>query len=214
MKKNSLLLISLVFVFLPFIYLASVYSGLPDRIPIHFDWLGNPDGWGPKYILWLLPAIGIPLILLVMSTITRQLPGEGDQPKQHRIGLITLAFISLLICYIIYGAEAGSYTGLGGLSILLGLFFAALGNYFPVLKQNPFVGIRLPPTMKSKVKWRKTHRFAGPLFLAGGALMVLNGLLMKGGTITVLMLIIVAAISIAAIVYAYRLPDDDQSDFV
>jgi uncharacterized membrane protein len=161
-----------------------------------------------------LPTIGIPLILLVLSAITKQLPDAEDQPKQRRIGLITLVFTSLMICYIIYGAEAGSYAGLGGLSILLGLFFAALGNYFPVLRQNRFVGLRVPPTLNSEEKWRKTHRFAGPLFLFGGVLLVLNGLIMNGGTVTVFMLTIIAIISIIPIVYAYRLPDDDQSDFV
>ncbi len=212
--KNSVLLISLVFVLLPFLYLASVYGGLPEQIPIHFDWKGNPDGWGPKYLLWFLPTVGIPLALLVIAAITRQMTNVAEQPKQRNIGMITLAFISTMICYIIYGAEAGSYAGLGGLSLLLGLFFGALGNYFPVLRQNAFVGIRIPPTMKSEEKWRKTHRFAGPLFLGGGALLVLNGLLLTGGKITVVMLIIIAAISIIPIIYAYRLPDDDQSDFV
>jgi len=212
--KNSILLISLLFVLLPFLYLASVYGGLPDQIPIHFDWKGNPDGWGPKYLLWFLPTIGIPLVLLVMSAITRQMPDAEDQPKQRRIGIITLAFTSAMICYIIYGAEAGSYAGLGGLSILMGLFFGALGNYFPVLRQNAYVGLRVPPTMKSKEKWRKTHRFAGPLFLLGGVLLVLNGLFVKGGAITVVMLTIIAIISIIPIVYAYRLADDDDGDFV
>lgn len=212
--KNSVLLISLLFVLLPFFYLASIYGGLPEQIPIHFDWKGNPDGWGPKYLLWFLPTIGIPLVVLVMSAITRQIPEAEDQPKQRRIGIITLVFTSAMICYIIYGAEAGSYAGLGGLSILTGLFFGALGNYFPVLRQNQFVGLRVPPTLKSKEKWRKTHRFAGPLFLFGGLLLVLNGLFLKGGAITVVMLTIIAVISIIPIIYAYRLPDDDEGDFV
>ncbi|SER40643.1 hypothetical protein SAMN05444359_14041 [Neolewinella agarilytica] len=52
------------------------------------------------------------------------------------------------------------------------------------------------------------------MFLAGGALMVLNGLLFSGGTITVVMLSIIAVISIIPIVYAYRLEDEEPSDFV
>lgn len=212
--KNSMLITSLLFILLPFFYLASVYSSLPDMIPIHFDWKGDPDGWGPKYILWFLPTIGIPLVLLVMSAITKQMKDVADQPKQRMIGFITLVFTSTLICYIIYGAEAGRYAGLGGLSMLIGLFFGALGNYFPVLRQNAYVGIRLPPTMKSEVKWQKTHRFAGPFYLIGGLLLIANGFLFKGGWITIIMLSIIAIISIIPIIYAYRLPDDDQNDLV
>jgi len=211
---NSRLLFSLVFILLPFAYLASVYGGLPEQIPIHFDWRGEADGWGPKYILWFLPTIGIPLVLLVNSALTKKIELGQSAAKQQSIGLITLVFTSLLICYIIYGAEAGSYSGLGGLSILFGLFFGALGNYLPVIRPNGFVGIRVPATMKSERVWTKTHRFAGPLFLFGGVLLALNGLLLSGGTITVVMLTVIALISIAPVVYAYRLPEDEDGDLV
>ncbi len=32
---------------------------LPDRIPIHFNFAGEPNGWGGKSNLWLVPAIAI-----------------------------------------------------------------------------------------------------------------------------------------------------------
>jgi len=211
---NSRLLFSLVFIFLPFAYLASVYGGLPEQIPIHFDWRGEADGWGPKYILWFLPTIGIPLVLLVNSALTKKIELGQSATKQQSIGIITLVFTSLLICYIIYGAEAGSYSGLGGLSILFGLFFGALGNYLPVLRPNGFVGIRVPATMKSERVWTKTHRFAGPLFLLGGLLLALNGLLLSGGAVTVVMLTVITAISVIPIVYASRLPEDEGGDLV
>lgn len=38
---------------------------LPDRIPTHFDISGNPNGWGSPQILWLLPALGTGLYLLM-----------------------------------------------------------------------------------------------------------------------------------------------------
>ncbi len=212
--KNTRLIFSLVFVFLPFLYLASIYGSLPEQIPIHFDWKGQPDGWGPKYLLWLLPTVMVPLVMLIMSAIQQKI-ARGEAPEKSRaIGTLTLVFVSLITCYIIRGAEVGSYAGLGGLSILMGLFFGALGNYLPVLKKNPYIGIRVPPTMKSDTKWVKTHRFAGPLFLLGGALMVLNGLVLGGGTVTVVMLIIVGFISLIPVVYAYRLPDGDEGDLV
>lgn len=212
--KNNRLLFSLVFIFLPFAYLASVYGNLPEQIPIHFDWRGVADGWGPKYVLWFLPTIGIPLVLLVNSALTKKIELGQSAAKQRSIGVITLVFTSLLICYIIYGAEAGSYNGLGGLSILFGLFFGALGNYLPVIRPNGFVGIRVPPTMKDERIWTKTHRFAGPLFLFGGVLLALNGLLISGGTVTVFMLTVIAVISLAPVIYAYRLPKDEGGDFV
>lgn len=212
--NNRRLLFSLVFIFLPFAYLASVYGGLPAQIPIHFNWRGEADGWGPKYILWFLPTLGIPLVLLVSAALTRKIEMGQSVTKQQSIGHITLVFTSLLICYIIYGAEAGSYNGLGGLSILFGVFFGALGNYLPVVRPNAFVGIRVPATMKSERVWTKTHRFAGPLFLIGGLLLALNGLLITGGAITVVMLLVIAIISVVPVIYAYNLPKDDDGDLV
>jgi uncharacterized membrane protein len=38
---------------------------LPDRIPTHFDISGQPNAWGPPTTLWLLPAIGTGLYLLM-----------------------------------------------------------------------------------------------------------------------------------------------------
>ncbi|TXF88924.1 DUF1648 domain-containing protein [Neolewinella aurantiaca] len=212
--KNIHLITSLLFVFLPFIYLASIYGGLPEQIPIHFDWRGQPDGWGPKYILWLLPTIMVPMVMLIMAAIQKKIAKREAPEKSRAIGTITLIFVSLITCYIIHGAEAGSYAGLGGLSVLMGLFFGAMGNYLPVLRKNPYIGIRVPPTMSSEEKWTKTHRFAGPLFLLGGVLMVINGLLLGGGTVTVVLLIIVGAITLIPVVYAYRLPDEEDGDLV
>jgi len=42
-------------------------QGLPDRIPTHFDISGQPNGWGSPSILWLLPAIGAGLYLLMTA---------------------------------------------------------------------------------------------------------------------------------------------------
>jgi uncharacterized membrane protein len=38
---------------------------LPDRIPTHFDFSGQPNAWGPPGTLWLLPIVGTGLYLLM-----------------------------------------------------------------------------------------------------------------------------------------------------
>jgi hypothetical protein len=35
------------------------YSLLPARIPIHFGFSGQADGWGPRRSIWLLPVLSI-----------------------------------------------------------------------------------------------------------------------------------------------------------
>ncbi|MEY4168880.1 MAG: DUF1648 domain-containing protein [Blastocatellia bacterium] len=35
----------------------AAYPLLPRRIPIHFNILGRPDGWGARWMVWLLPLL-------------------------------------------------------------------------------------------------------------------------------------------------------------
>lgn len=198
----------------PFVYLASIYGGLPTEIPIHFDWRGSPDGWGSKTLLWILPLLGAMLILIINQAGKRLAEGEAGSNKFRKIGWLTTAFIAAILCYIIYGAQAGGYNGLGGLSVLLGLLFATLGNYLPVIRQNPWFGVRVPPTLKSDRNWRATHRFAGPIFLGCGLLMVANGLLLPNVIVPFVLLVAVAVMTVVPIVYAYRFPEDPEGDFV
>lgn len=41
------------------------YNNLPETIPIHFSGSGQPDGFGSRSTLWLLPLSGIFLYLLM-----------------------------------------------------------------------------------------------------------------------------------------------------
>ena len=50
-------LVSLFLVVLAFYIALSNYSALPDTIPTHFDANGNPDDWGGKGTIILLPII-------------------------------------------------------------------------------------------------------------------------------------------------------------
>jgi hypothetical protein len=51
---------------------------LPERIPIHFDALGRPDGWGSPAMLVLLPAIT--LIIYLLFTVVTSFPGAFHYP--------------------------------------------------------------------------------------------------------------------------------------
>lgn len=204
----------LAFVALPFVYLMTIYPDLPQQIPVHFDWRGNPDAWGPKIVLWIIPFLGILVAFMTNLAVLKAAEAGGSVTKHKAIAYLTLAFTSVMLCYILYGAESGGYNGLGGVSVLLGLLFAGLGNYLPIIQPNPYVGIRVPRTLNNEGIWRKTHRFAGPLFLGGGLLLVLNGLLLGGGVETFVMLVVIAVIAVVPIVYAYRLPEDSDGDFV
>ncbi|MBX9695946.1 MAG: DUF1648 domain-containing protein [Cyanobacteria bacterium] len=52
------------------LYTAFSWSSLPDVIPIHFNLVGEPDGWGSKSTLLLFPALTA-FIYLLHTAIAR-----------------------------------------------------------------------------------------------------------------------------------------------
>ena len=54
------------------------FDQLPKRIPIHFDAIGHPDGWGSPAMLLVLPAVSI--ILYLLFTVVTQFPGAFNYP--------------------------------------------------------------------------------------------------------------------------------------
>jgi len=51
---------------------------LPEKIPIHFDVKGRPNGWGSPAMILLLPAITV-FIYLLFTVVTR-FPGAFNYP--------------------------------------------------------------------------------------------------------------------------------------
>ena len=103
------LLFQLCLIAIPFYY----YSKLPDTIPIHLNALGEIDGYGSKYIIWVISIMGIGLHLL-MSWL-RKRPHVFNYPvkiteenayKQYSIANRMLRVIDvavlILFTYIIY----------------------------------------------------------------------------------------------------------------
>lgn len=98
---------------------------LQGRIPVHFDFAGQPNGWGSPSSLLLLPAAAVSLYLLI--TLVSQFPGSFNFPvrvtTENRPRLEALArqtILSLkveLVCLfawiqwsIIDGARQGTFS--------------------------------------------------------------------------------------------------------
>lgn len=54
------------------VYFFLCWSDMPQSIPIHFNSTGQADGWGSKYIVILLPIIG--LLLYIGLILIRKKP--------------------------------------------------------------------------------------------------------------------------------------------
>ncbi len=163
-------------VVIPFVYLATIWNQLPNRVPIHFNIEGNADNWSDKTTLLFLPGalgIGIYLLMLIIPVLDpkKKIQQMGD--KYYSFRFMLTFFFSLLATYLLYISNAGSLTNPNMLIALIGALFAMLGNYFQTVRPNYFIGIRTPWTLENEQVWKKTHRLGGRLWLAGGVLIVI-----------------------------------------
>jgi len=103
------------------------YSALPAVIPTHFGLGGEPDGWGPRWTILVLPAVGLALYLLL--TLLGRIPHrlnypwkitEANAARQYRLVRIFLTGLKtelvLSFCYIKVAAIRVTMGNASGLS--------------------------------------------------------------------------------------------------
>ncbi|HZV13347.1 MAG TPA: SdpI family protein [Candidatus Kapabacteria bacterium] len=157
---------------IPFIYAAFVWNSLPDKIPIHWDAKGEPNGYGSKLFGGLLvPGIGIALYLLLLV-----LPKIDPRKKNYESFAgtyrnIRLALSLFMMIFYFFSIQ----TALGNASpkwinVVGFTFLAFLGNYMRTVRPNWFIGIRTPWTLESPEVWKRTHDIGGKLFFYSGVI--------------------------------------------
>jgi len=148
------------------------YGRLPETVATHWNLQGIPDGYSPRF--WAVVAM--PLVTLGLTGLFNVLPKMDPRRENYAqfldsYWLIVNAVLAFLFVAhaVIVGYGLGYQVRVDRLVPLsLGLLFAFLGNYLTRVEPNWFVGVRTPWTLASDTVWRKTHRTAGWLFVAGG----------------------------------------------
>ena len=87
--------------------------------------------------------------------------------------------------------------------VVMGLLLAIIGNWLPKCKQTYTLGIKLPWTLADENNWNRTHRFAGPVWVVCGMVIVLCGLI--GGAFLWVMVAAFLVMVLAPTVYSYLL---------
>ncbi len=190
----------------PFLYLGYLYADLPDTVPTHWNIDGEIDGWGSKSTLWIIPFATSFLGYVLMSIVPKIDPkGQIKQmgAKFYQLKFITVLFLTALGLYILYATQQQSMSSPKIIFILMGVFFAALGNYLPSVKPNYFIGLRTPWTLENATVWKKTHRLAGKLWMLGGLLIIVSSLLLAQPQNLIVFFVILGIITIIPLVYSY-----------
>jgi len=124
---------------LPIIY----FNQLPNIIPVHFGFNGQPDGFGTKDVIWIMPVLGT-FLFLGMSLLNKhphilnypQMVTEDNAERLYktatRMMRVLNALVACIFAYMTFGTiqtALGNQNGLGTmfLTIFLILILGTTG---------------------------------------------------------------------------------------
>ncbi len=186
------------------------------KIPFHFNIRGEIDQYVSKSNgIILFAAINI-FILLLMMIFPYYSPRYKKKPERFNKIMpqltSTLIFFFFIIQITLLSYAKWKFIDPKIISFsTMGLLFIMIGNLFPKIPSNFFVGIRTPWTLSSENVWRKTHRIGALTFVIGGIILIANGfikssllnLIFGGGSILLVVII--------PIIYSFRLYQMEKS---
>ncbi|MCJ7826280.1 SdpI family protein, partial [Patescibacteria group bacterium] len=151
-----------------------LFPMLPDTIPIHWNVFGQVDNYMPKNpAVWFIPILT--LLMFVSFQIFPHFDPKKDKYKLFKqewkimqAGLV--GFMAYLQFTILYITLHPSVPMMPMMFIGLGALFILMGNYMSKIRQNYFIGMKLPWTLANEDNWNKTHRFASWCFVGAGIL--------------------------------------------
>ena len=179
MKKEikKILIITSIITALPILVGVYFWNQLPDVIATHFGMDGTANGWSSKWFA----VVGLPVFLVIINIIC-MITCEND-PRRYKYPekMMKIVYWICPVCSwigagSIYAYELGYKMKNMGywVSLILGIAFIIIGNYLPKVKQNWYLGIKLPWTYADEDNWNKTHRLGGKVWVIGGILILLN----------------------------------------
>lgn len=182
------------------------YPRLPARVPDHWNSAGQINGYGSRFSgAFFLPfmALGIYLLLCVLPLMDPHAKNYKKFRGSYQMikCLLATALLIMQTCTLL--TAMGVKISINIVSgIVVSVVFILIGNIMGRFRHNYFVGIKTPWTLANDEVWRKTHRFAAPVWVLGGlatlALTLFNDRLMGIG-----ILLAVAVMTILPAVYSY-----------
>jgi uncharacterized membrane protein len=151
---------------------AVAYPHLPSSVPTHWNIHGQPNGYSPKWALYILgPGLMAGILLL-----TWLLPWLS--PKHFEVGSFRSTYIQIMLMMVgmfayidavVLWAGVGNSVNVGRAGLFGAcLFFALLGNVMGKIRRNFYIGVRTPWALANERVWNATHRLAAKTFVLGG----------------------------------------------
>lgn len=226
-------LVNLIIILVIFATTLAAILLLPDGdVPTHFGPTGEPDDWGSKYTLLILPASVLLIWILAdrnINVFTKNLKEiDEDKAESHirtnqkavHTTITALALVMMLLNFVIIYltfSHLPSYNlpvidTFKIIAVLIGLMLIFMGNIMPKTRTNSLVGLRCKWTMYNDNTWRKSNFFAGVCSMISGALAVVAGLAFSGIVAVMILFGVMICATVVMLVYACAIYNKEQGN--
>ena len=204
-KYKWTLLITSVIILLPMYFGYMLWDELPDMMATHWGVNNQPNCYSTK----AMAVYGIPLIMLAIQWFMLLMTELDIKKKNHSMKMIQLVLwivpvTTVLVSTITYAYALGIELDVGFWALfVLGVLFTIIGNYLPKCRQNWTIGVKTPWTLSDPENWNRTHRLAGFVWMAGGALMTVGSFFSKHAVVSYGIVVIILAMCLVPTIYSY-----------
>lgn len=192
-------------------YVFWALPAMPETVPTHWGVDGSVNGWSDKGSTVFMGVI-MPILMLALLFAVPFFDPRGT--SFNRFKGIYQGFSAAFTVFMIVIAWLTPATALGLIpesgslvSTLVfgffGLLLVGLGVAMPHIEPNYTFGVRIPWTLNDSDNWRRTHRFAGPVFVIMGVVTLVSAFLASVAPELTLVVLLVALLGGVALVTLY-----------
>lgn len=193
-------------------YVLWALPAMPETVPTHWGVDGTADGWDSKGSTILMGVV-MPFLILALLFAVPHFDPRGASFNSFKgvyqgfsaaftVFVVVMAWITPLTALGALPTAGGSFVNVVAFGFL-GLLLVGLGVAMPHIEPNYTFGVRVPWTLADPENWRRTHRFAGPVFVAMGVATLASALLASMAHELTLVVLLVALLGGTALVALY-----------
>lgn len=187
-------------------FTVSIYSRLPDRMPVHWSIGGEVNRYGGRAegaFLLPLAMIGIWLLLRFLPRIDPRRANYAKFGDTYDLLVNSLLTLFAVMQVALLGTALGWPISMDRVApAVVGLQFLILGNALPRARPNWWFGIRTPWTLSNDRVWMRTHRVGGYLLAAAGIVLLVAAALPSAWSVA-LGVVAVGAAAFGSFIYSY-----------
>jgi len=204
-KYKWTLILTSVIILLPVLFGIMLWDMLPDVMATHWGVSNEPNGYSSK----AMAVLGIPLSMLAMQwflvlMVELDIKKKNHGPQMLRLMLWTIPVMTLLVSSVTYSYSLGFKMNVGFFVLMfVGILFTVIGNYLPKCRQNWTMGVRTRWTLTDPENWNATHRFAGPVWMLGGLIVVAGSFFSSHAAVAIGLLALFFVMAFAPVLYSY-----------